>query len=195
MNRTLAGAICFSLLISLACSGADSNRSDAATADASPAAVTVEGEQPSPSTGTSAPSPEQVAPSMAVSAHAAEVSVPRGGTAEATVQVVVASGYHVNANPPSFPYLRPTELRITPADGIRTGAPIYPAAESKKFAFAERPIAVYEGTATIRLPVRASADAPTGAHRLNATVQVQPCNDQACFPTRILETTLPVLVQ
>lgn len=132
---------------------------------------------------------------MAVSAYAAEVSVQRGGAAEATVQVVVASGYHVNANPPSFPYLRPTELRVTPADGIKIGVPVYPAAESKKFAFAEQPIAVYEGTTSIRLPVRASANAPTGAHRLNAKVQVQPCNDQACFPPRIVETTIPVTVQ
>jgi hypothetical protein len=34
------------------------------------------------------------------------------------VRLQITSGYHVNANPASFSYLIPTQLELTPADGI-----------------------------------------------------------------------------
>ena len=133
-------------------------------------------------------------PADIVRADASEVEVRAGGAGEATVQVIIADGYHVNANPATHSFLIPTKLDVTAENGITTGAPVYPAPLTKKFAFDEKPLAVYEGTATIRLPVAAGATVPKGAHTLRAKLRVQPCDDNACFPPRTVETSIPVKV-
>ncbi len=133
-------------------------------------------------------------PADIVRASASEIKVRAGGSAEATVQITIANGYHVNANPATHSFLIPTKLDVTAENGISTGEPVYPAPLTKKFAFDEKPLAVYEGATTIKLPVTASATAPKGAHTLRAKIRVQPCNDDACFPPRTVETSIPVRI-
>ena len=41
-----------------------------------------------------------------------------GGMGDAIVRVNVKSGYHINSNPPTFPYLKATELEITDTNEI-----------------------------------------------------------------------------
>jgi len=65
-----------------------------------------------------------------------------GGTGEAQVFLVIQEGYHVNANPATFPYLIATEVTTDKVEGLEFGRPIYPAAEKKKFDFADEPLAV-----------------------------------------------------
>lgn len=192
MRRTLCFiVVCCSIALA-ACSGATTSPAADAQARATPASGVSREISPVSATPIS---PAQVSPANAVSARAHEATIAPGAAAEAEVEVIVADGYHVNANPASYPYLRPTALMITSADGITSGTPIYPSSEMKKFAFAEAPIAVYEGTVKVRVPVRAARRAQPGAHTLQAKVQAQPCNDQACFPSRVVETTIPVIVR
>src|SRR6185295_16130674 len=73
-----------------------------------------------------------------------EVTLAAGEAGDAIVKLEIKSGYHVNANPPSFSYLKATELLITPADGISVQFITYPDAVTRKFAFAQdKPLAVY----------------------------------------------------
>src|ERR687897_797037 len=53
-----------------------------------------------------------------VKANPQEVTIAAGESGEAVVRLQIVDGYHVNANPPSFSYLKATELELTPADGI-----------------------------------------------------------------------------
>lgn len=62
----------------------------------------------------SSESPPQVSPSESVKVRTAEIRVQAGESAKATVQVIVADSYRINANPASYDYLRPTELKIEP---------------------------------------------------------------------------------
>ncbi len=133
-------------------------------------------------------------PTDIVRASAPEVALRAGGAGEATVQLTIANGYHINANPATHSFLIPTKLDVAVADGITTGEPVYPAPMTKKFAFDEKPLAVYEGATTIKLPVIAGAATPKGAHTLRAKIRVQPCNDDACFPPRTVETSIPVRI-
>ncbi|HVF86672.1 MAG TPA: protein-disulfide reductase DsbD domain-containing protein, partial [Pyrinomonadaceae bacterium] len=105
-------------------------------------------------------------PADIVRASASEVELGAGGAGEATVQITIADGYHVNANPATHSFLIPTKLDVTAENGIMTGEPVYPAPLTKKFAFDEKPLAVYEGVTTIKLPVTASAATPKGARTL-----------------------------
>lgn len=135
--------------------------------------------------------PERVSPSQAVTASAAEINLRAGEAAEAEIKIIIANGYHINGNPASENYLRPTELKIETAEKITVCKPVYPAAGMKKFDFNEKPISVYEGTISVKLPVRADKTA-TGRVVLRGTIQAQPCNDNACFPPRTVEIFLPV---
>ena len=129
---------------------------------------------------------------MAASAEAVELRA--GGAGEASVRLRIAEGYHVNANPPSDKFYIGTRLTVAPQAGVEPGEPVYPAALNKKFAFAAKPLAVYEGEAVIRLPLRAGASAAKGRHELDATIRVQPCNDKECLQPRDIKTTIPVTV-
>lgn len=138
--------------------------------------------------------PQQVSPSESVKVRAAEISVQAGKSAEATIEVIVADGYHINANAASFNYLRPTELKIEPQTKITFGKFIYPKGEMRKFDFTEEPISVYEGTIVIKIPIRAGKYAEFEQTVLRGSVQAQPCNDSACFPSRTIEFSLPIQI-
>ena len=138
---------------------------------------------------------QQSPPEEAVRATAAPVQLARGGTAEAIVRLNIASGYHVNANPPTHSYLIATQVDVTASDGISAQQPRYPASVTRRFAFdPSTPLAVYEGEVMIRIPLRASREATPGARAIIARVRAQPCDDQACYQPRTIEISMPVTV-
>ena len=176
-RRSLCLLTCCVLLLCAACA----RREPPATANTSaPAAAPAPAERPTP---------EHI-----VSARADAVALKTGASADAQVRLTIADGYHINANPATFSYLRATELVLTPAGGVTAGQPAYPQAVTKKFPFAPQPLAVYEHKATIRLPLRAGAAAPKGAQTLRAQVQVQPCDEEKCFPPTKIAADIPVTI-
>lgn len=132
------------------------------------------------------------ADAVRVSAEGAELKP--GGSGEATVRLRIAEGFHVNANPPSDKFLIATAVEASPAEGITPGAPAYPPGVTKKYAFSDKPLNVYDGEVSIRLPLSADAGAAKGGRTLRASVTVQPCSDTECFPPRTIEVTIPVAV-
>lgn len=139
--------------------------------------------------------PAATAPPQVVTASVEEVKLRAGGSAETSVLLDIAEGYHVNANPPSDKFYIGTELTAEAQEGITAGKPSYPPALTKKFGFAEKPLAVYEGRAVIKLPLSAAGTASKGRHTFKARVRVQPCNDEACLPPRNIEAAIPVVVE
>jgi DsbC/DsbD-like thiol-disulfide interchange protein len=130
-----------------------------------------------------------------VRAETSKVEIKAGGSAEASVKLTIASGYHINANPPSFSYLKATELTIEPNEGVTLGKPVYPASVTRKFAFSKDPLAVYEGEATIKLPVNAASNAKQGEQTLKGKLRIQACDEEACYPPRTIETSIPVTIK
>jgi len=118
-----------------------------------------------------------------------------GGQAEAVVKLSIQNGYHVNANPPTYPYLRATEVVVQTDDGISVGFITYPNSLNKKFSFAEKPLSVYEGEAAIKLMLKAAGSAAKGTRSLPAKVNVQACDDQVCYAPGTLELSLPVTIK
>ena len=121
--------------------------------------------------------------------------VARGESAEAIVRLKIDEGYHVNANPPSFSYLIATQLDLTPAAGISVDFTTYPNALTKKFSFAEQPLAVYEGQTDIKVRFTAAKSAQQGEHNLSGKLRVQACDDQVCYAPGTMDLTLPVTVK
>jgi hypothetical protein len=155
------------------------------------------GQSPKPQTNSippaASPSPmaaisRPVSSADVVKASVADIEIVAGKAAEAQVQISISPGYHVNANPATFPYLIATAVEAGAGNGISAGKPIYPAAAMKTFSFEkERPLAVYEGVASIKLPVQAAADAAKGQRTVPLKVRVQACDDAACYAPATLE--------
>ena len=130
-----------------------------------------------------------------VTASAERVELSAGKTADVSVRLSIANGYHVNANPATEKFLIPTSLSVKPDAGITVGKIAYPQPLKKKFPFAEVPLAVYEGNAVIKLTLAAPRDAQPGQHTLNADIRVQPCDDEKCYPPTTIKTGVEVTIR
>jgi DsbC/DsbD-like thiol-disulfide interchange protein len=123
------------------------------------------------------------------------VEIPHGGTADAIVHITVQNGYHINANPPTYPYLKATEIELTAAGGISVAFIKYPNSIVKKFPFAEKPVAIYEGDTPLHVQLKAAPTAAKGASNLAGKVKVQACDDQVCYPPGEIAIAIPVTVK
>lgn len=108
---------------------------------------------------------------------------------EALVLLNIEPGYHVNANPATYPYLIATEVIAAKTEGIEVGKPIYPPAKQQKFQFADEPLAVYEGQVEVKLALKVTGK---GSHSLPIQVRVQACDHEKCFPPATLDTNVSV---
>ncbi len=61
------------------------------------------------------------------------------------------------------------------------GKPVYPKGKARKFAFFDKPLAVYEDTVTVRVPLKVAGSAKPGVRRLAGLVKYQACTDKNCL--------------
>jgi uncharacterized protein YyaL (SSP411 family) len=89
------------------------------------------------------------------------------------VTLAIKPGYHLNGNPAGEGLIA-TEVQI---EGAEVESIVYPDAEQKTFAFADKPLPVYEDQAGIVVTFK---EQPSG--RLTMTLVYQACDDSACLP-------------
>ena len=130
-----------------------------------------------------------------VKANARDVTIKAGSDGDAIVQLIIQNGYHINANPPTFAYLKATELELPPSPGVSVSFIVYPNPLTKTFPFAEKPLAVYEGVTDIKARLKVDKSTKPGQHDLQAKVQVQACDNQVCYAPGTLEITIPLIVK
>jgi len=147
----------------------------------------------SPATSPANVQDETGPPPDVVQASAEQLELRAGSTADATVRLKIANGYHINGNPASK-FQIATALDVSQGAGITAIKTTYPPSITKKFSFADEPITVYEGEAVIKQTLRAEASAQKGTQTLRGKLKVQPCDDHVCYPPRTLEVSLPVNV-
>ncbi len=136
----------------------------------------------------SSPTPKEVSSSDQV-VKAFGHFIPSAST-PASIELVISPGFHINANPATFPYLIATEVQPTKAEGVTVGDNLnYPAPKMEKFAFADQPLAVYEGSVTIPIPLTAAADAK-GQRTVPFKIRVQACDNEKCYPPATIDTAL-----
>jgi hypothetical protein len=131
-----------------------------------------------------------------VKATPEELTLAKGESAYANVRLQIQNGYHINANPPSLPYLKATELELKPAGGISVEFIKYPDPVTKNFSFnPDGPLKVYESEAIVKPMIKAASSAETGKHNLSATLRVQACDDQVCYAPGTIDLSVPVTVK
>jgi len=117
--------------------------------------------------------------------------IPKAAGAPANVELEITPGFHVNANPATFPYLIATEILPGTVDGITVGKIVYPAGVAQKFAFADQPLSVYEGKVTIPIPLTVAPDAK-GERMLPMKLRVQACDTEKCLPPSTLDSAIAI---
>ena len=143
----------------------------------------------------STPETKKVTSAGVVNAQPQPAEIAAGRSGEAVVRLVIQNGYHVNANPPTYPYLIATELQIKPSEGVTVGKVTYPPPITGTFAFAEKPLAVYEGTTELKAELNADKTAPRGSRSVPATLRIQACDNQVCYPPGKVDLQIPVTIK
>ncbi len=98
------------------------------------------------------------------------------------LQLHIAPGFHINANPASEPNLIATTVLVggQPLPGVR-----YPQPQQFRPAFAPQGIAVWEGRVSLNLP------ALSPAQRAALALRVQACNATTCLAPSVLQIGAP----
>lgn len=133
---------------------------------------------------------------LAPTAYVSYDPVARGMELQVAVVLKIRPGFHVNAHEVSEEYLIPTELRPEVPAGFKMGTINYPKGALETFAFAKnKPLNVYTGTATVRLPLTVLSNAPLGPQRIAMKVRYQACSSEICLPpvTKDVEATVNVV--
>ena len=146
---------------------------------------------------TATPSPEapKISSGSVVKVSVTPLEIKAGESNEALVTVTTQGGYHINANPPSFEYLKATELDLEDTPDIVVDYIYYPNPQVKKFAFAAEPLRVYEGEKQLKVMLNADKSAPKGPRTLAAKLNVQACDEKVCYPPGSLNVSIPVTIK
>jgi len=97
-------------------------------------------------------------------------------------KVDIERGWHTNSHKPTFDYLIGTELSLTLPEGWPEAEIVYPPGEMKSFAFADKPISVYEGRVALVAHLDIPADTPEGEWPVEVALTYQACDDRSCLP-------------
>ncbi|HEV8186630.1 MAG TPA: protein-disulfide reductase DsbD domain-containing protein [Pyrinomonadaceae bacterium] len=130
-----------------------------------------------------------------VKAQPQEATLAPGESGETLVLIQITNGYHVNANPPNQPYLKPTELELKPTDGISLESVTYPDPLVRTFGFSDKPLKVYEGNTQLKVRLKADKKVTPGKHNLSAKLRVQACDEKVCYAPGALDVVLPVNIK
>lgn len=130
-----------------------------------------------------------------VKAEARPASINAGSSGEAIVRLTIQKGYHINANPPTYRYLKATELEITQGEGVSVTSVHYPPPLTRKLTFAEKPLAIYEGETELKATLKADQSTKRGERSISARLRVQACDHEVCYPPGTLDLTIPVSIK
>ncbi len=107
------------------------------------------------------------------------------------LQLKIAAGWHINANPAGQDYLIPTTVELDANAPVEIVDVAYPKGRSMRFEFSDEPLNVYEENLTISLRLKQK---PNVQRKKNAPLTLkltyQPCNDTECLFPETLDVLL-----
>jgi suppressor for copper-sensitivity B len=117
-----------------------------------------------------------------------------GSPAQVAALVTIEPGWHVNSHKPTFDYLIPTELDLELPESWAAETVRYPKAEMQTFAFADQPLAVYDGSVVIVGKLEVPVATAQGPVPIRAKLRYQACNDSQCLPPVTTEAELQLTI-
>ena len=146
-------------------------------------------------TASSSPEPPKITSESLVKVTAEPMEVVAGDRNETVVKLNTQSGYHINANPASFDYLKATEVDLPDTPEVVVDYIYYPNPLVKKFSFSDQALKVYEGETQLKIMLSAEKAAPKGAYAIPAKLNVQACDDKLCYPPGSVSFSIPVTIK
>lgn len=122
--------------------------------------------------------------------------LPAGKTCKVLVQLQVAEGWHIHANPAGDPDLdMATEVELEPSKlGVELTKLRFPKGKSVERGADEKPQSLYMGKVKIVGELEVPAKAAGGEEELLVIVRFQACDDAQCLPPKTLKLKVPVKV-
>ena len=115
--------------------------------------------------------------------------LPAGGTCRIVVLLDVKEGWHINANPPSPDFLKPTKLSFKSKSGVTLADPIYPKGHGFKMEGEDMDAMVYEGEVAIDGTLTVPKSSGGVTDEMEITVNYQACNEKGCQPPKSIKLT------
>ena len=107
------------------------------------------------------------------------------------LQLKIAVGWHINANPTGQDYLIPTTVAADANAPVEIVDIAYPKGRTTRFGFSDQPLNIYEKNLTIPLRLRQK---PNVTRKKNVPITLkltyQPCNDTECLFPETLDVSL-----
>ena len=107
------------------------------------------------------------------------------------LQIKIAAGWHINANPAGQDFLIPTTVELDANAPVELVDIAYPKGKSMRFEFSDEPLNVYEESLMISLRLKQK---PNVTQEKNAAITLkltyQPCNDTECLFPQTLDIPL-----
>lgn len=117
-----------------------------------------------------------------------------GHEAEARVTVIVADGYHIQANPASSQFFVPTRLQLRAKGGVVPREPVYPLGRPYRLAGMPDELMTYEEAFVVVVPLVAGESAQPGDYLLQGSLRYQACDDRSCLFPATVPVNIPVRV-
>lgn len=125
----------------------------------------------------------------------AEVFPPRilpGGSGKLVLTLIIAPGWHVNANGMAGEDVLATEFGWTPPPGFSVTGTQYPRGEPVMVSFQKEPLVAYQDEVQIVVDFRVGETVKPGTVLLAGEVTVQACSEDVCLMPSDLEVSVPV---
>ena len=106
----------------------------------------------------------------------------RGGTCLIAIELTIADGWHINANPSNPDFTIPTEVKITSKQKIKMTNVKYPKHELLDVEGQDEPTHVYGERVIVYALLEIAADETAEEAVLEVEVKVQACNSKTCEP-------------
>ena len=123
----------------------------------------------------------------------AEVTAENKGIYDVMLQLDIATGWHINANPAGQDNLIPTTITVNTETSLEIADVAYPKGRSTRFEFSSESLNVYEESLTIPLRLKQK---PNTKHDKNVPITLQLtyqlCNETECLLPQTLEIPLEV---
>ena len=119
----------------------------------------------------------------------AEVKDQKGAMFNVILQLNIAEGWHMNANPAGQDNLIPTTVTLDTDIPMEIVDIAYPKGKSAHFEFSNEPLNVYEGNLTIPLKLRLKSNRKKSTS-VTLKLTYQPCNETECLLPQELDVLL-----
>ncbi len=115
-----------------------------------------------------------------------------GSEFQIAIEVEIAKGWHINANPPGDG-LSPTEITLPQLSNLTFGEVVYPMGEMYEIASIGQ-ATVYHDTIAIGIPATLHQEAPIEPITLDLKLDYQACSDEQCLLPQTIDVSVPIEV-